>query len=84
MPIYSDNRENRIDLICQHTTEGKIIPLKIRLKDEDGEQQEFTVRGYREASEFPMLNYECVIVVRDTKKTIKIFSPDGLIWHIKR
>ena len=84
MPIYSDYKENRIDLICQHTVEGKIIPLKIRLRDEDGELQEFTVRGYREVSEFSMLNFECVIVVKDTKRSIKIFSPDGLIWRINR
>ena len=27
-------RDNRIDVICQHTRDGRIIPLKIRLKDE--------------------------------------------------
>ena len=29
--------DNRIDLICQHTMEGNIIPIRMRLWDEDGE-----------------------------------------------
>ena len=30
-----------IDTICQHSKDGEIIPLKIRLTDEDGECQEY-------------------------------------------
>ena len=28
---------DKIDLICQHTADGKVISIKIRLCDEDGE-----------------------------------------------
>lgn len=35
------------DVICQHTSDSRIIPLKIRLTDEDGEMQTYTVKGYR-------------------------------------
>lgn len=38
--------DNRIDLICQHTMDGKIIPMRMRLRDEDGELQEYTIKGY--------------------------------------
>lgn len=38
--------DKRVDLICQHTMDGKIIPLKLRFQDEDGELQEFLVKGY--------------------------------------
>ena len=30
---------NKIDVMCTHTMDGKIIPMKIRLKDEDGMYQ---------------------------------------------
>lgn len=73
--------DNRVDLICQHTMEGNIIPLKIRLRDEDGELQEFAVKGYRDKSEHSLMSFECVIIVRDVKKIIDLFSMDSKVWH---
>lgn len=35
------------EVICQYTKDACIIPLKIRLQDEDGELQTYSVRGYR-------------------------------------
>lgn len=32
-----------VDVICQHKTDGTIIPLRIRVKDEDGIYQEFNL-----------------------------------------
>ena len=40
----------RIDMICQHKADGTIIPLKIRLQDEDGAYQEYKVKAYRDLS----------------------------------
>ncbi|MCR4675363.1 MAG: hypothetical protein K5675_10145 [Lachnospiraceae bacterium] len=45
-----------IDVICQHTKDGKLIPLKIRLVDEDGEVQSFVIKGYRDYSDLKMKN----------------------------
>lgn len=39
-----------VDVICQHIKEGMIIPIKIRVTDEDGELQTYQVRQYRERS----------------------------------
>jgi len=38
---------SKADVICQHTKDGRIIPLKIRIQDEDGEMQNYSVKGYR-------------------------------------
>ena len=35
-----------IDVICQHSRDGKITPMKIRVIDEDGEYQEYKIKGY--------------------------------------
>ena len=59
--------DNRIDFICQHTMDGGIIPLKIRLRDEDNELQEYMVKGYRDTSEHSMKSFEIKIVVFVTK-----------------
>lgn len=37
----------KADVICQHTRDSRIIPLKIRVMDEDGELQTYSVKGYR-------------------------------------
>ena len=34
--MVHDFKRQKIDVICQHTKEGNIIPLRIRLVDEDG------------------------------------------------
>jgi hypothetical protein len=75
--------DRAIDLICQHTMDGKIIPLRIRLRDEDGELQEFSVKGYRDISEFGITCFECKIIIRDTMRLIKIFSSDCREWRAR-
>ena len=47
--MYDENRP--IDVICQHTRDGKIIPIKIRLQDDDGEFQVFRISSFRPVSE---------------------------------
>ena len=37
----------KADVIAQHTRQGELIPLKIKISDEDGEEQTFAVKGYR-------------------------------------
>ena len=37
-----------VDVIAQHNHDGTIIPLRLRLEDEDGELQTYTIQGYRE------------------------------------
>lgn len=75
--------DTKIDFICQHTMDGKIIPLRIRLRDEDGELQEYTIKGYRETSAFRNISFECQIIVNGYKKLVSIFSSDGRIWQLK-
>ena len=38
-----------LDVICQFKKDGTIIPLKIRLQDEDGEYQSYMVKSYRQS-----------------------------------
>ena len=42
--------ENRIDVICQHSRDGGVIPLRLRVCDEEGELHAYTIRSYRNLS----------------------------------
>ena len=76
----------RVDVICQHSRDGRIIPLRIRLMDEDGEFHVYAIKGYKELAgqeEFKLPNgvpatshtwlFECRILVFAAEKRIRLF-----------
>ena len=74
------------DVICQHKTDGTIIPLRIRVKDEDGIYQEFNVKSYRDlthsgsyklpsgvlVSSNNVHYFECKIVVFNQQRLLRL------------
>lgn len=73
-----------IDLICQHCMDGSLIPIKMRIRDEDGELQEYKIQGYRVIDNKAMYCFECSIIVRNMKQSIKILSSDGVLWMLMK
>lgn len=78
--------EQTVDVICQHKQDGTIIPIKIRLKDEDEVYQEFVVKAYKVLShpgQYKLPSqimttshrwaFECKIVVLEREIRIKLF-----------
>ena len=73
-----------IEVICQHKTDGSILPIKIKCADEDGENQIYKIIRFRECepgetsftlpsavSATRMLRrFECKIHVFGREKTI--------------
>lgn len=87
--------KNSIDVIVQYTKDGDIIPLRIRLEDEDGMIQTFSVKGYRKlvtGGEFELPNgvraysdkkaYEVKICVLGIERTIRLFF-DNEKWYLR-
>ena len=77
--------EQTVDVICQHKQDGTIIPIKIRLKDEDEAYQEFVVKAYEVLSRPDQYKlpsqimvaghrweFECKIVVLERERRIKL------------
>ena len=60
------------DVICQHKTDGTIIPLKIRIAGEDGEYQIFNIKSYKLLSDH-LWQFECKICVFNMIKRIHLF-----------
>ncbi len=40
----------RVDVICEHTVDGEVIPLKMRVKDDNGEYQTYRIDAYKDKS----------------------------------
>jgi ribosomal protein L36 len=75
--------DRAIDLICQHTMSGEIVPLRIRLRDDDGELREYVIKGYRDVSNEGLISFECRIIIRDTMQLVTIFSSNCRTWRAR-
>ncbi|MCR4611843.1 MAG: hypothetical protein K5644_08095 [Lachnospiraceae bacterium] len=83
--------QQSLDVICQHKKDGSIIPLKLRLQDEDGEYQSYMVKSYRQSGmsasakppHYSTVMFECKINVFGRDKIIGISYnyTDGL-WKV--
>ena len=93
----TDSYGKPVDVICQHNADGTLMPMRLRVKDEDGINQTFAIKGYREFSRdagYKLPNgfelttddfaYECRIEVFGMKKTIILFyrPKSGTVWRL--
>ncbi len=43
-------RSKDVDVICQINKDGSMFPMKVRLVDEDGQNQTYMIKAYRDLS----------------------------------
>lgn len=93
-----DFQNRAVDVICQHTKEGNMIPLKLRVQDEEGEFQTYVVKGYKDLSHkgsFAMPNgiiatstifpFDCKIVVFGRERIVHLYySSIDHIWRMSQ
>jgi len=77
-----------VDVICQIKSDGTIIPIRIKLEDEERQLQIFNVKRYKPPKEYllsdkgfhsagrmtstNMIDFECVIEIFEIEKNIKL------------
>lgn len=85
-----------VDVICQHKYNGEIIPIRFRLMNEDGEYENYTIKGYRNISHpgpyttpdnlyvsSSTYIFECIVVVLNSKKRVRLyFETLNCKWRI--
>ena len=85
-----------VDVICEHSRDGTVIPIKVRAVDEDGEFQTYSIKEYRDVSHngtrtMPdgvyvtngTIVFECNIIVFGRKRLIRLYyDPTGLVWKM--
>ncbi|MBO6240421.1 MAG: hypothetical protein J6O61_06205 [Butyrivibrio sp.] len=77
---------DEVDIICEHKSDGSIIPIRIRLMNEDGEYTVFTIKGYRESEKKgthttedgiyvadSTFIFECLIIVAGIKRIVRLY-----------
>lgn len=85
-----------IDLICLHSKDGEIQPLRLRVMDEEGLYQAFSIKSYRDLSHQGARTmpdgvsvsdktkiFECKIIVFGQAKSVRLYSnPPYLEWKM--
>ena len=79
-------KPTNVDVICQHTKDGDVIPMRVRVTDEDGTYQAYTIKQYRKVSKDgayttpdgifvcnKTMIFECKITVFEQDKTIRLY-----------
>ena len=90
--MANETIDKTVDVICQHKKDGTMIPLKIRLTDEDGETQDYRIKSYRPVTRigtFELSNmaagtvFEIRIVCFDKERVLTIMYHDhDRTWRI--
>ena len=90
--MAGDYQNKPIDVICQHTKDGNMIPLKLRFQDEEGEFQSYVVKGYKDLSNntpegviatSTMFPFDCKISCFGTMKVIRIYyNSNENMWRL--
>ena len=89
-------KRESIDVICQHSKDGTVIPLKIRIQDDDGEYQAYAIQGFREQERRGGITtkdgvyisshvtvYECQITTFGYKRQIRLYyNEQSGIWSM--
>ena len=86
-----------VDVICQHKSNGNIIPLRLRFKNDDGEYETFTIKGFREAEkkgthttedgiyvgDYTYI-FECLIICMNMKRIVRLYYDPkaGTKWRM--
>ncbi len=90
-PAHCRKMKQNVDAIVLYTKEGEVIPLKIRLTDENGERREFVIKKYRSVGgrgtqTLPdgmyiagdTLAFECYIQVAEQMRMIRLYHSPGI------
>ena len=91
-----DSNAKPVDVICQHNLDGSLIPLRVRVRGEEGELQTYKIQQYKDQSHrgtyenpdgvFVTNNtfvFECIISVFGQKRMIRLYyEPNSTIWKM--
>lgn len=84
-----------VDVICQHCRDGSIIPIKIRVQDDEQANNVYTIKSYVDLSSDKVLlpneaivtantlRYDCKIEVFGINKQIRLhYNKSQAKWYI--
>ncbi len=85
-----------VDVILQHNIDGTIIPYRLRFTSEEGERQEYTIKGYNDLTGtqegttpdgvfigFKDYYFRCKLQVNNKERIVNLYcKPDRSSWFM--
>ncbi len=85
---------DKVDVIAEFKHDGSIIPMRLRIMNEDGEYEAFTIKAYKEVQNNGThttedgificsddIVFHCKIVTQNTEKVVRLyFHPKNNSW----
>ena len=95
--IPADQFIRNVDVISVHYKDGQVVPLRIRVEDEDGEEHTYSIKDYKDLSgrgayttsdgiyvTDRILHFECRIVVLGQIRRLRLYYHRNTeIWTIR-
>ena len=89
-------RIDNLDVICQISHDGTVIPIKIRTADDEGELQTYSIKEYRQINHdsqivkddeicitYKTLVFDCRLIVCERVQAVRIyFNTEGATWFM--
>ena len=89
--------QGNVDVICIVYQDGRIIPLRFRVQDEDGEEHVYTIREYKDLSgrgayttpdgiyvTDRILFFECRILVLGQLRRVRLYyNRTSQVWTVR-
>ena len=88
---------DKIDVICEHKSDGSIIPMRLRFMNDDGEYETYTIKGYRESEKKgthttadgiyvgdSTFIFECMVICNNMKRVVRLYYDprSGSSWKM--
>lgn len=87
-------KDRKLDVYCLFRNDGIVLPIRVRLFDEDGERQEYSIHRYRlidgagkenvpkaEMFRHSTVTFDCVIEVFGKERIIRLmYASSDMQW----
>ena len=81
-----------VDVICQHSKDGTIIPMRVRLVTEDGEYETFIITGYKQIEDpnigianRSILTFSCKVQAHERERRFKlVYYVNQMTWYLEK
>ncbi len=87
---------DKVDVICEHKSDGTVIPMRIWLMNDDGVYESYTIKEYRQIMRKDCYTtpdgltvcsrdmvFECRVLILDLYRTVRLyFNLNNCSWRL--
>ncbi len=94
--IMDEMKDRRLDVYCLFRNDGIVLPIRVRMFDEDGERQDFAIHRYKlidgaggtcvpkaEVFRHGTVTFDCEIEVFGSRRVVRLlYTASDMRWKL--